>query len=149
MSSTIYNFLSFFGLTGKQLIDAADLTALTKFVAGNSTGVTALAGGAQAGAPVLAYGYNEVDTVASTNDSVQMPFAVAGAMCAVNNMSGNTMRIYAQSAGNPANSGTQDQLIARNTVSLTANGTAITIATGLVIAFVCFTTGQWKQVGTP
>lgn len=48
-------------------------------------GLTALAGGAKAGATQLGYGINTVTVVATAADSVLLPYAFPGAMCFVKN----------------------------------------------------------------
>ena len=145
MAVTLASFLSFFGRTGAQLIDAQDLTKLANYTIGANTGVTAQAGGAQAGSPVMQYSFNDVTVIASANDSVQLPPALPGAYVVVNAQGANTLRIYAGIAPNVQNGNVVDQIIAHGSTALTANGTAITIASGHTSDFVCTTIGQWKQ----
>jgi hypothetical protein len=142
---TLTSFLSFFGKTGAQLIDALDLTKLTNYTLGANISVIALPGGAQAGSPVLAYANNELDTVATTNDSVQLPPAIPGAWVAINNNGASTARIYAGIAPNVANAYVVDQIVANATVALTANGTPLTLASGYTMEFICTTIGIWKR----
>lgn len=147
MSTTLLYFLTnFYNKLGDGLISREALTNLANFTVGGVTSVTALAGGAQAGSPVLAYANNEITTVVTTNDSVQLPFALQGAHLVVNNNAANTAKIYANAAPNNANGAVLDQIIANATTTKTANATAITLASGYAIIFVCTTTGVWKQV---
>lgn len=57
--------------------------------------LTALAGGAKAGATQLGYGVNAVTVVATDGDSVLMPYAFPGAVCFIaNNDAGQDIRAY-------------------------------------------------------
>lgn len=111
--------------------------------------LTALAGGANTAAtPLLSTGFNEVDTVATTGDSVALPPAVMGASCIVNCQNtgaGTTMKIYG--LANPFNGNAVDGIIAHGAVAITAGGTGVSLATGHVAWFICTTQGQWKQAG--
>lgn len=147
MAYSVFNYMTdFYGKTGEALVGRGALTNFANFALGNLTGLTALAGGAQSGATVLGYHANQVDTVASANDSVQLPLAVPGADCLVNNSGAQTMRIYANIGANANNGGAVDQILANATTTKTANGTAITLASGTALMFMCFTPGVWKQV---
>lgn len=147
MSVPLASFLySFYGDVGLQLIDAQDLTKLANWTIGAATGITALAGGAQAGSPVLPYSLVTVTTVASGNDSVQLPPALPGGYVCVENAGAQTMRIYAGAAGNVTNGGALDQIRASGTTALTANGTAVTLASGSSTEFACTTAGIWKRL---
>jgi len=147
MATTLLNYLTnFYGKFGDALISREALTNLTNYTVGGLTSVTALAGGAQVGSPVLAYANNEITTVVTTNDSVQLPFALQGARVFVNNNGANTAKIYANSAGNNSNGAVLDQIIANATTTKTANATAITLASGYGLIFICTTTGIWKQL---
>lgn len=57
-------------------------------------GLTALAGGAKAGATQLGYGVNEVATVATGADSCLMPYAFPGAVVYVRNDGANATTIF-------------------------------------------------------
>lgn len=109
--------------------------------------LTALAGGASIGATQLSLGWNEVDTVVTTGDSVALPQAIQGADCLVNNQNtaaGTTVKIVGQA--NSLNGGAVDSIIAHGSVALVAGGTGVTLATGHVSQFICTTMGQWKQM---
>lgn len=58
------------------------------------TGVTAFAGGGQASATQLGYGYSEITTVATALDSVKLPAAQSGASVRVKNDGANIANIY-------------------------------------------------------
>jgi len=149
---TLSSFFSFFGKTGPALQDSGDLTNIVKYALGSTNGITALAGGAQAGAPVLNPNNNEINTVVTANDSVQLPLAIPGVYVFVfnNATSGNTCRIYANSspnAANPSASGAAqlDQIQQHASQVLTGNTTPLTLAAGYVMEFTCTTVGVWKQ----
>lgn len=147
MGVSLSSFLGFFGKSGAQLIDAADLTRLATYTLGATNLITALAGGAQAGATVLSPNNNEINTVVTGNDSVQLPLAVQGLYVFVfnNATSANTCRIYANAAPNPNNANALDQIQQHATQALTANATPLTLAAGYVMEFTCTTNGVWKQ----
>lgn len=147
MTASIFSYMtSFYGKFGDALIGRDALTNLANFALGTQNGITALAGGAQAGSPVLAYGDNELDTVVSGNDSVQLPVAIPGAMCIVYNAGAQTAKIYAGTAPNINNASALDQIVANATIAKTANATAITLASGYTLTFYCMTVGLWKQM---
>lgn len=66
-------------------------------------GITAHAGGTQAACLVLPAGvaFLSVDTVASSGDSVCLPFAVAGTNIQIANNSATTLNIFGQAGNNP------------------------------------------------
>jgi hypothetical protein len=97
----------------------------------SSAGITALAGGAQTGAPVMNACINEVDTVATGNDSVQLPIAVASAMVVVSNQAAsNALQIFSNQAGT-------------DTINGTAGSTGISLAAGDTAIFFCPVAGKW------
>jgi len=146
MGISLMNFLTdFYGKFGEALISRRALTNLANFTCGSLNSVTALPGGAQAGSPVLGYNVSEITSVATTNDSVQLPFAIPGARVLVNNAGANTAKIYANAAPNLNNASALDQIVANATVAKTANATAITLASGYTLSFMCTTIGVWKQ----
>lgn len=67
------------------------------------SGIVAHAGGTQAACLNLPIGiaFIQVDTVASSGDSVCLPFAVAGANIQIRNNSATTLNIFGQAANNP------------------------------------------------
>jgi hypothetical protein len=146
MSASVFSyFTSFWNKTGDALIGREALTQLAQFTLGTVNSLTALAGGGQPGATQLAYGDNEVDTVVTNNDSVQLPLALPGAVCDIYNASAQTLSIYANQAPNSNNAQVLDQMVATNTLTKTAAASAITLATGHTTSFMCSTAGLWKQ----
>lgn len=111
--------------------------------------ITALAGGAlSALTPLLSNGFNEVDTVATTGDSVVMPPAVMGASVLVNmqnTAAGLSGKILGQA--NPFNGNVADQFVLHGAVALVAGSTGVTLLNGHCSLFICTTQGIWKQVG--
>lgn len=59
-----------------------------------TSGLTALVGGGQTGATRLGYGLNQVATVASTADSVQLPPCNVGAAVYVTNDASNSTTVF-------------------------------------------------------
>jgi len=83
------------------------------------SGIVAHAGGGQPACfnlPVGVY-YMQIDTVATLNDSVCLPFAVAGTNVQIRNAGAQTLNIYGQSANNPLTG-------AADTINATAGSTA-------------------------
>ncbi len=82
--------------SSKQIVQGS-LTATKPFCHSVSSGLTALAGGAQVGATALVSAYNFFSTVASGNDSSILPELTAdniGLFIVVRNNGANTMRVY-------------------------------------------------------
>lgn len=108
-------------------------TILGNLALGTTTnGITALAGGGQANAPILASAINRVTTVASGNDSVRLPAAVAGNVVLVaNSAAANSMNVFPQS-GESINA-----LSANAAFAMAANSRAV---------FFCAVNGVWSAV---
>jgi hypothetical protein len=103
-------------------------------------GITAHAGGGQAGAFVLPAQINmlEVDTVASANDSVALPFAVAGSYLLVRNAAAsNSMNVY-------ANPGTNLLTNSTDTINGSTNSTAYAVGGQNVAIFFAAKNGIWS-----
>lgn len=98
--------------------------------------LTALAGGAQVGAPVLDGGVNNIATVASANDSVVMPKSSPGKVVYLRNGSTNACQVFANTASSLP-SGVQD------TINGTAGATGVSIAAGKTAQFICYAYGAW------
>lgn len=124
---------------GFQLVDGEWLRQLAN---GNNlsfaNGITAKASGNQTTAVVLSANPNliEVDTVASTHDSVALPFAAAGSVRMIFNNGAQSLDIWASPNTNPL-TGTTD------VINKTTNGTAYTITTGQAVIFFCAKNGVW------
>lgn len=109
-----------------------------------ANGVTALAGGGQAGATNIGQpnaqgifpAFVEVDTVASAADSVALPFAVAGRMMFIRNAGANSMNVFAQASNNRA-TGAQDS------INGGANGTGVAVAANHGAIAFCAKSGVW------
>lgn len=99
-----------------------------------TNGLTALAGGAQAGTSLANFAINRFTTVASSADSAQLPAAVAGRMrVVINAAAANAMAVFPQS-GEAINA-----IAADSAFSVAANKTAI---------FFCAIAGTWNSVLT-
>lgn len=97
-------------------------------------GLTALAGGAQAGTSLGNFQINRFTTVASSADSAQLPKAVAGRMrVVINAAAANAMAVFPQT-GEAINA-----IAADSAFSVAANKTAI---------FFCAIAGTWNSVLT-
>jgi len=103
------------------------------------SGIVAHAGGTQAACLVLQTGiaFISVDTVASSGDSVCLPFAVAGSNIQVANNSGTTLNIYGQAANNLLTS-------AADTINGVAGSTAIAPTTQQAIECFAAKNGAWR-----
>lgn len=97
-------------------------------------GLTALAGGAQAGTSLSDYAINRFTTVASSADSAQLPSAKAGRMrVVINAAAANAMAVFPQS-GEAINA-----IAADSAFSVAANKTAL---------FFCAVDGTWNSILT-
>jgi len=147
MAFSVFNYLSnFYGQTGDALVNRQALSQFANYVLGFANSIVAAPGGSQVSATLLNYADNQIDTVASANDSVQLPFALQGSEVLVINNGAQTMRIYANISPNPNNNNVLDQIVANATTAKTANATPITLASGYTLLFNCSTAGVWKQV---
>jgi hypothetical protein len=97
----------------------------------SQTALTANAGGGQSNATQLTYGINRVATVASQNDSVQLPKAVAGNCCIVVNKGANSMKVFGNNA-------------AQDTINGIASGTGISQGINTTAFYVCSVAGNWE-----
>ena len=139
-NSVTAQFPSF--IPGLRLIDGQDLTNFVNDVYSTASGIVAFPGGTlAAGTPRLSNNYNEIGTVATTNDSVVAPGTIIGGEFVVNNNGANTLTIFA-STSNPGNGGAADGISASGS---TTSATSITLASGKVSIFSCFKAGVWKQ----
>jgi hypothetical protein len=94
-------------------------------------GITALAGGGQAGATLLTAGVNRVATVATAADSVALPVSVAGMVVFVVNGAANSMQVFG--------SGT-------DTINDVATATGVAQAGGKAATYFCPVAGKWYRV---
>jgi hypothetical protein len=129
--------------TGPQLVDGAWLNGL----AGGQnytyqSGITAHAGGGQTACLVLGVGISffEVDTVASGNDSVCLPYAQAGMDFQIRNAAAsNSMNIFAQSTNNPSTA-------AGDTINGSSNSSSYALAAGSSVECFAAKNGVWSCV---
>src|SRR5216684_4014735 len=90
----------------------------------STSGLTAFAGGGQTGATPLGYGLNQVATVATTADSVQLPACAVGAVVYVTNDGANATTVFGQ-AGRT------------DTINGTAGATGVSQANGAHVLYIC------------
>lgn len=107
------------------------------------SGITAKAGGGQTACtniPSSIY-LNQVDTVASSNDSVCLPFALAGANLQLRNNGANQLAVFAQSGTNAATGST-------DSINGTSNGSSYPLNTTTTMVTECFAAknGAWSCV---
>ncbi len=101
--------------------------------------ITALAGGAQAGSPLLALGVNKVTVIANANDSVMLPpsgTSLGGAVVVVNNTASTSLQVFANTVSSLA-SGVLD------TINGTAGATGVAVAGAKTAIFWCTAAGAW------
>lgn len=112
------------------------------------SGVVALAGGAQAAAPVVGAPNSQgleamfvmVETVVTAADSIQLPNAINGKMLLIQNRTANACAVFANAAINKA-TGIAD------VINALANGTALSVPAGKIGMFFCAKDGFWA--GSP
>lgn len=94
--------------------------------------LTALSGGAQAGATQLQLGLNRVVTVAAGADSVLLPPATPGSVVVVTNANvTNAVAVFAAGA--------------TDIINALANGTALSVAAAATTFFFCTAAGKWNS----
>lgn len=105
------------------------------------SGLTATAGGTQAAGLALPASVMliQVDTVATTGDSVVLPQCLASRILTVINAGAGTLYVYGKVAVNPI-TGVAD------TINGTAGSTAYQMATLIVSQFICAKNGAWKAL---
>ena len=98
-------------------------------------GITALAGGGQAGtAHVLTERFNRVTTVGTAADSVKLPLAVPGVdVFVVNAAAANSMNVFPQTG---------------QYINALAVNTALAVAANKSVHFVCIAPGIWNAIVT-
>lgn len=120
-------------ITSKQLVSGTRMNELSGMLSSFVGSIAALAGGAQAGSPVLNAAFNEITTVTSASDSVQLPIAQVGLrVCVTNSGAGNSLQIF----GNQSNT---------DTINGTAGATGVALAQNAVALFVCTKIGVWRR----
>ncbi|MDE2096235.1 MAG: hypothetical protein KGL39_03250 [Patescibacteria group bacterium] len=101
---------------------------------GYTDGLTAHAGGTQAAAIQLGYGWNRLSTVATLGDSAALPAAVQGAEVIVVNDGAAAADIYAKNGST-------------DTIDGVAGSTAAAVTNAKRSIFICITTGAWLSLG--
>lgn len=142
LQSLLAQWLSF--IPGFRLIDGGDLKSLANSLFSTQTGIVALAGGGQIGATPLLGALNEVDTVVTNNDSVQLPIALPGQQIFINNATAQILSVYGIPS-NPSNGGAGDTIASASSSVQQATGTGVTQAANTLAFYMCTTLGQWKQ----
>jgi hypothetical protein len=125
-------------------ITGKDMTALVRQLFSYQNGLTALSGGGQTGATPVTSAINEVSTVATTGESVQLPVALPGAIVTVINDGANSLNVFGYPL-NP-NTGLGDTIAAHNSTTQVSTTTGTAQASGSVGIYICFASGDWKQV---
>jgi hypothetical protein len=131
---------------GKALQEGQDILSLAKYSISAQGGMTALAGGAYAGAtPINSY-INEFTTVATTGDSCVLPPAIPGSEVTVINSGAQTLKIYAQTS-NPNNPNAAGNPQADLVVALAggAGAASVNLSAAAVTVFSCASLGRWKS----
>ena len=126
---------------GPRIIDGTSLNqALGSDANTAQDGIVALAGGGNTSAspaPLLVYGQNRIVTVASANDSVQLPPSTPGASVWVHNGdASHSVQVFANLSSSLA-SGVLD------TINGTAGATGVAVASGKDAYFRCYSAGAW------
>jgi len=103
------------------------------------SGIVAKAGGTQALATPLPIGIYliDVDTVATTGDSVLLPQCLQGSSLLLRNAGGGTLDVYGQVTVNPITA-------AADTINGTAGSSAYTLTTNTNAIFFCAKNGAWS-----
>jgi hypothetical protein len=145
VSALTQYFPSFF--PGNRLIDGGDLQNFINLTlsAQGPIGLTALAGGGQAGATVLKYAFNRVDVVANAADSVLLPLAIPGTEVFVdNNQAANALQVFGQ-VSNPNNGNVGDTIASHNSIVQQSTATGVSQPAAVMGIYICTKLGQWKQ----
>lgn len=121
------------GSTGTASVNKDSIFQAKFFDLSWTDGLTALAGGAQAGT-ALAYQANRFTTVASGNDSAQLPKAKAGRWRVVANAAAaNALAVFPQSG---------------EAINAIAADSAFSVAANKVAIFFCIIDGTWSSLLT-
>src|SRR5438105_7298913 len=129
---------------GTRMVDGSELKQLAQLVCRNRSGIIAFAGGGQANATVLGVGINNVETVATAADSVQLPLAIPGTTCTINNATANACQVFGNPS-NPNNAGAGDTIAIQASNTQVATGTGVSHAAASVATYSCIKMGQWKR----
>jgi hypothetical protein len=106
-------------------------------------GLTALAGGGQAGATLISRSYSRFTVVASTGDSALLPSASPLLQYVIKNAAANSMNVYP----NPiANAGVWNP--AADQINAAGANVPFALAAGHMAIFVCMVNGFWDVILT-
>lgn len=96
--------------------------------------LTAFAGGGQANATQLLNGLNRVTVVATNDDSVQLPAAVAGTVVGLKNAdAAQSIKVFGKNGRS-------------DTINGTAGATGVDQAAGASALYICFVDGAWDRL---
>lgn len=112
-------------------MDGDDLDQAFAYLFGGlsyQAGITALAGGAKAGATQLTETINQIDTVTTAADSVLLPPARPGSFCVIINNSANATQVFGQGT---------------DTINGVATATGLSQAGNKAALYVCAKAGAW------
>lgn len=129
---------------GFALQDGGLLTQLVNDLYAAKSGIVAFAGGGQVNATPLGQTFNEVDTVATAADSVQLPAALVGSTVVVYNATAVALQVFGSSS-NPSNGGVGDTIAPNTATAQAATAVGVSQAAVKVAIYICFQPGQWKQ----
>lgn len=122
-------------ITSRQLISGKHINDIGGLLTSFAGSIAALAGGAQAGSPILGAAFNEITTVTNANDSVQMPLAEIGLrVCVTNSGAGNSLQIFGNQNG-------ADVFFPGNV----AGNVGLALAQNATALFICTKTGVWRR----
>ena len=122
------------GLVDKGAIDANFATIIGGGGYSTVDGLTAHAGGGQAGSLALTAAINRITTVATAGDSVSLPSAIGGQAITVINAGAASMSVFS------SNASTGD------TINGTAGTTGYAIAAGKTAEFISPAAGAWHAL---
>jgi hypothetical protein len=142
LPSVLAQFLSFVG--GPRLIDGDELNKQAQELFSYEYGITATAGGGQAGAYQLKRRLNRVETCVTNADSVMLPPAIPGKQVIINNATGQSLQVFGV-VSNAANGNVGDTIAAANSNAQTATAIGVAQLTTTVMEYFCFKLGEWKQ----
>lgn len=122
------------GSTGNFNLHKDEAVAVHYLDESATAGLTALAGGAQAGTSLANYSINQFTTVASSGDSAQLPAAVAGRRrTVINAAAANAMNVFPQTG---------------EFINALSVNTAFSVSANKAAIFFCAVAGTWNSVLT-
>lgn len=114
----------------KQLISGNHINNVNNLLTSFTGNLTALAGGALAGATPLNSAFCELTVVANANDSAILPPAKVGLRICVMNSGAASAQIFANGT---------------DTINGTAGATGVALANGATALYVCTKNGVWRR----